>query len=127
MILRDESIASVRYGDDIAAGGGELTTTEAAAARRLRVAEWMADMRRRRDEIMAMIHRIDYALESLRDVEAVLIRRHYIDGESWEKVSSELFYTEKWARDRAGKAVRDLALMLFGVQIRPAQLKLYPC
>ena len=84
----------------------------------------MEEMRRRCDEMEAMIRTVDYALESLNDVDAELIRRHYIDGETWEAVSSELFYSEKWARERAGKAVRDVALMLFGVQIRPAQLKL---
>ena len=124
LILRDESIASIRYGDNTAKGRGELTSTEAAADRRLRIAERMEEMRRCCDEMEAMIRTVDYALESLNDVDAELIRRHYIDGETWEAVSSDLFYSEKWARERAGKAVRDVALMLFGVQIRPAQLKL---
>ena len=33
---------------------------------------------------------------------------------AWEKLGSELFYSEKWARERAGKAVREMAIMIFG-------------
>lgn len=125
MLLRDESIASVRYGDDSVSGArAELTTVEAAAARRIQTAERIDDMRCRRDEMVAMVRTVDYALESLNDVDAELIRRHYIEGEKWENISNALFYSEKWARERAGKAMKDIALMIFGVQMRPAQLKL---
>ena len=38
MILRDESISSIQYGDDRICGGTrELTSTEAAAARRIKL------------------------------------------------------------------------------------------
>ena len=33
-------------------------------------------------------------------------------------------YTEKWAKEKGGKVLRDVALMLFGVEVRPAQIKL---
>lgn len=125
MILRDESIASVRYGDDTTVGGrGELTTVEAAAVRRLRIADRMADMRSRRDEIAAVIRTVDYVLASLNDADCEMVRRHYIDGVPWEQVSREMFYSEKWTRARGAKALHDVALMLFGVQERPAQMKL---
>ena len=35
-----------------------------------------------------------------------------------------LNYTEKWAKGKGGKVLRNVALMWFGVTVRPTQLKL---
>ena len=53
-----------------------------------------------------------------------LVRGRYIDGYAWWQVAREAGYTEKWAKERGGKVLQDVALMLFGVIERPAQLKL---
>jgi hypothetical protein len=90
----------------------------------LRIADQMADMRSHRDEIAAVIRTVDYVLASLNDADCEMVRRHYIDGVPWEQVSREMFYSEKWTRARGAKALHDVALMLFGVQERPAQMKL---
>ena len=64
MILRDESISSIQYGNDRISGGTrELTTTEAAAVRRIKLEGHIADMRIRRDEIERTIRAIDRAFE----------------------------------------------------------------
>ena len=124
-ILCDESIASVQYGDDRISGGTrELTSTEAAAVRRIKMEGYISDMRIRRDEIERTIRAIDRAFESLDDVDAALLKERYINGRSWTEVAELLNYTEKWAREKGGKTLRDVALMLFGVTVRPAQLKL---
>ena len=127
-LLADEGIASVRYGDDTTGGRGELTATEAAAARRIRIAERIAAMRMRRDEIERTIRAIDRAFESLDDADAELLHGRYIKELSWAEVAERLNYTEKWSKEKGGKLLRDVALMVFGVVVRPAQMKLvYNC
>ena len=123
-LLADEGIASVRYGDDTTGGRGELTATEAAAARRIRIAERIAAMKARKDEIERMVRAIDRAFESLDDADVELLQGRYIKGLSWAEVAEALSYTEKWVGDKGGKALRDVALMLFGVIVKPAQLKI---
>ena len=125
MILRDESISSSQYGDDRISGGTrELTSTEAAAARRIELEGHIADMRIRRDDMERTIRAIDRAFESLDDADVELLQGRYIRGLSWAELAEELNYTEKWAKEKGGKVLRDVALMLFGVEVRPAQLKL---
>ena len=125
MILRDESISSIQYGDDRICGGTrELTSTEEAAARRIKLEDHITDMRIRRDDMERTTRAIDRAFESLSDEDADLLQGRYIRGLSWAELAEELNYTEKWAREKGGKVLRDVALMLFGVIVRPAQLKL---
>jgi hypothetical protein len=125
MVLRDESISSIQYRDDRISGGTrELTITEAAAARRIRLEERIADIRMRRDGMERTIRAIDRAFESLDDADVELLQGRYIRGLSWAELAEELNYTEKWAKEKGGKVLRDVALMLFGVIVRPAQLKL---
>ena len=125
MILRDESISSIQYGDDRISGGTRaLTTTEAAAVRRIKLEGHIADMRIRRDEIERTIRAIDRAFESLDDADVELLRGRYMRGQSWIEIAHALNYTEKWAQEKGGKVLRDVALMLFGVVMRPAQLKI---
>ena len=125
MILRDESISSIQYGDDRISGGTrELTTTEAAAARRIKLEGHIADMRIRRDKIERMIRVIDRAFESLDDADVELLQLRYMGGLSWVEVAERLNYTEKWAQEKGGKVLRDVALMLFGVVVRPVQMRL---
>lgn len=125
MILRDESISSIQYGDDRISGGTrELTSTEAAAARRIKLEGHIADMRVRRDDMERTIRAIDRAFESLSDEDVELLQGRYIRGLSWAELAEDLNYTEKWAKEKGGKVLRDVALMLFGVEVRPAQLKI---
>ena len=124
-LLRDESIASVQYGDARIGGGTrELTTTEAAAVRRIKLEGHIADMRIRRDEIERTIRAIDRVFELLDDSDVELIQRRYMQGQLWAQVAEALNYTEKWAKEKGGKVLRDVALMLFGVTVRPVQIKL---
>ena len=123
-LLQDEGIAAVRYGDEVGRRAGELTATEAAAERRIRMRGRITEMRERRDEMERMVRKIDRVLASLDDGNAELIRRRYMQGRSWAEVAEQLNYTEKWAQEKGGKVLGDVALMLFGVVVRPAQMKL---
>ena len=119
MILRDESISSIQYGDDSICGGTrELTTTEAAALRRIKLEGHISDMRTRRDEMERTIRAIERSLDSLDDADVELIRGRYMHGLSWADVAEQLNYTEKWAQEKGGKVLQDVALMLWGVEAR---------
>ena len=122
--LQGESVAIARYGDEPTGGTAELTATEAAAARRMRAAADIAVMERRKRDMERTLRAVDRALACLSADDERLVRGRYIDGYAWWQVAREAGYTEKWVRDKGGKALRDVALMLFGVIVRPAQLKI---
>ena len=122
--LQGESVAIARYGDEPTGGTAELTATEAAAARRMRAAADIEVMRQRKAEMERTLRAVDRALSCLSADDERLVRGRYVDGYAWWQVAREAGYTEKWVRDKGGKALRDVALMLFGVIVRPAQLKI---
>jgi hypothetical protein len=122
--LQGESVAIARYGNEPTGGTAELTATEAAAARRMRAAADIEEMQERKREIERTLRAVDRALACLSAEDERLVRGRYIDGYAWWRVAREAGYTEKWARDKGGRALRDVALMVFGVSVRPVQLKL---
>lgn len=122
--LQGESVAIARYGDEPTGGTAELTATEAAAARRMRAAADIAVMERRKRDMERTLRAVDRALSCLSAEDERLVRGRYIEGYAWWQVAREAGYTEKWARERGGKALCDVALMMFGVIARPAQMRL---
>ena len=121
--LQGESVAISRYGDEPMGGTSELTATEAAAERRMRAAADIAVMRQRKAEMERTLRAVDRALACLAAEDERLVRGRYIDGYAWWRVAREAGYTEKWARERGGKALQDVGLMLFGTIAKPVQLR----
>ena len=121
--LQGESVAIARYGNEPTGGTAELTATEAAAARRMRAAADIEEMQERKRDMERTLRAVDRALACLSANDERLVRGRYIDGYAWWRVAREAGYTEKWARDKGGRALRDVALMVFGVSVRPVQLK----
>ena len=121
--LQGESVAIARYGDTPTGGTAELTATEAAAERRMKAAADIAEMEQRKQDMERTLRAVDRALSCLSANDERLVRGRYIDGYAWWQVAREAGYTEKWARDKGGRALRDVALMVFGVSVRPVQLK----
>ena len=113
-LLRDESIASPRYGVDAIGGGGELTATEAAAARRVRIKEQVGVLQRRIASMERRIRAIDRALDTLPLVDGAIVRGR-INGLSWVQIGERAGFTERGARKRHSRAMKDIGLMLFGV------------
>ena len=105
-------------------GTSELTATEAAAERRMRAAADIAVMEQHKQDMERTLRAVDRALACLSAGDARLVRGRYIDGYAWRQVAQESGYTEKWAHERGAKALCDVALMLFGVSAKPAQIKL---
>ena len=122
--LQGESVAIARYGDEPMGGTSELTATEAAADRRMRAAQEIAEMKERKQDMERTLRAVDRALSCLSADDERLVRGRYIDGSAWWRVAREVGYTEKWARDKGGRALRDVALMVFGVSVSPVQMKL---
>ena len=122
--LQGESVAIARYGDEPTGGTAELTATEAAAARRMRAAADIAVMEQRKQDMERTLRAVDRALSCLSAEDERLVHGRYIEGYAWWQVAREAGYTEKWARDKGGRALRDVALMVFGVSDRLMQLKL---
>ena len=120
--LQGESVAIARYGDEPTGGTAELTATEAAAARRMMAAQEIAEMKERKQDMERTLRAVDRALSCLSANDERLVRGRYINGYAWWQVAREAGYTEKWARDRGGRALRDVALMLFGIDLRPVQM-----
>ena len=121
--LQGESIAIARYGDEPMGGTAELTATEAAAARRMRATVDIAVMEQRKQDMERTLRAVDRALSCLSADDERLVRGRYIDGYAWWQVARDAGYTEKWARDKGGRALRDVALMVFGVSEKSVQLR----
>lgn len=124
MLLESESISSVRYGDDAVSGGrGELNVTEAAADRRIKTEKRIDRMRQEKAELERILRKIDRALDGVSELDCDLIRGHYIDGENWQMLGDKHFCSEKWARDRGGRALREVAYMVFGIYVGARQMR----
>lgn len=121
--LQGESIAIARYGNEPTGGTSELTATEAAAARRMMAAADIEEMQERKQDMERTLRAVDRALSCLSANDERLVRGRYIDGYAWWQVAREAGYTEKWARDKGGRALRDVALMVFGVSEKSVQLR----
>ncbi|MGP1408031.1 hypothetical protein [Selenomonas sp.] len=122
--LQDESVAIARYGNEPTGGTAELTTTEAAAARRMRAAADIEEMQERKKEIERTLRAVDRALACLSAEDERLVRGRYVDGYAWQRAGNDVGYTEKWAKERGRKALRDMAMMLFGTCEKPLQTRL---
>ena len=122
--LQCEYDAIARYGDEPMGGTSELTATEAAAERRMKTTADIAVMEKRKQDMERTLRAVDRALACLSADDERLVRGRYIEGHSWWQVAREAGYTEKWARDKGGRALRDVALMVFGVSEKPIQIAL---
>lgn len=105
-------------------GSSELTTVERLTEDRLRVRENIRRTTLNRDETQLIIDQIDRTLMALSQEEEELLRGYYIDGLSWQTIGYEHHYSERWARKKAKKALRTMALMIFGPKSCPEQLTL---
>lgn len=102
------------YGNAPAGGKAELNTVESSASRHIAIQKEIDDTLSAIADIELVMRKIDRAISGLNDTDRRLIEGHYIQSLSWEHLGNEMFYSEKWARERAGKAVKEMAVMIFG-------------
>ena len=110
-----------KYGDSPKGGGGELNTVEMAADDRIKRQEEIYMAMINRDDIQRHIDRIDNAVDSLEDEEREVLQEHYFEGDSWEHIGRNRHYSEQWARKKGGKALKQVAFILFGLKARPPE------
>lgn len=112
-----------KYGDMPSGGKPELNAVESAAERHMMIRREIDGDLHAIADIERAMDMIERAISGLNDVDQRLIKGHYFDGLTWEELGSELYYSEKWARERAGKAVKEMAGMIFGPKAvgRPVQ------
>ena len=122
-MLQDESVAISRSGGEMGGGSGELNAVESAANRRMKIQADIVEMQRNKTEIERVLRKVDRALEGLGDADRDLVQGHFIDGYSWGQLGNKAYCTEKWARDKGNKALKEVAFMVFGVCVRPRQLR----
>ena len=91
-----------------------MTPVEAAAARHDKLIAMIRDNERQIKDLERIIRKIDRAIGGLEPDDQFLIRGHFIDRKKWGALSAEKFFTEKWARERSRKAIKEIAFMIFG-------------
>jgi DNA-directed RNA polymerase specialized sigma subunit len=104
-------------------GSSPLTAVESAAQDRIRRKYAICQEQLNRDEVQRIIDRINRALHSLPQEEREVLTEFYIEQQSWEQIGDSHHYSERWARDKAGKALKNMAFFIFGVRARPEQLE----
>lgn len=114
-----------KYGGQPRGGTPELTTVEQAASMISKVQDCI---RRNKDNIQnieRILRKVDRAINELKPDDQILIKGHYIDRRSWGDLSAEKFLTEKWARERSRKAIKQMAFMIFGNRALPEQQNIF--
>jgi len=62
----------------------------------------------------SVISKIDKAMELLEAKENKVIRLYYIDNQEWFNVAYHLHYNERWCREIRSKAMRKMAIAIYG-------------
>lgn len=114
-----------KYGDDSGGGTNELTPAEAEAAKRIAIREKIESKRHEVERIERVIRKVDRALEALTTEDRQLVEGFYLQHKTWKELSIEHYMTEKWARVTAGRVVKRMAGMIFGMAAIPEQQSLF--
>ena len=104
-------------------GSAPLTAVESAAQDRIRREHAIYKEKLNRDEIQRILDRVDRALHSLDQEGREVLEEFYIEKKSWEQIGNDHHYSERWARDKGGKALKAVAFFIFGVRADPQQLE----
>ena len=121
----DVSAGISKYGGEPGGGTPELNNIESAAARHEAITARINQMKMDVESVERKIRQVDKAIDGLHGDDRRLIEGYYKDQLSWKELSIELFMTEKWARERANKAIREMAVMIFGSVAMPEQQQLF--
>lgn len=126
-MLNDFSVSIAKYGDEPGGGSSELNQTEAAADQRIKIKKEIENIDMNIAVLQRLIKKVDRSIAGLADTERRLIVGYFFDNKSWMELGNEMYYTEKWARERGNKAVKEIAFMMFGTVARPEQLRFVFC
>lgn len=119
----DVGAAVARYGDAPAGGSAELNTVEADCERRLKLLRNVQEMKNDLSELIRLTDRIDTAFEAVDDLTRSIVKDYYMTGYSWDQIAMRYYYSARWCREKARKAVEDMAVVMFGIKARPMQMQ----
>lgn len=102
-----------KYSDEPGGGKPELNAVESLAEKRLAMRGRIDEARKSIENISRILRKVDRAIDALPREEERLIRGHYIERKSWEQLSEELYLTEKWASEKARRAVKEMSFTIF--------------
>jgi len=120
--LQDEMIPSApvaRYGNMPSGGTGELNSVESMADGNMMRDKRIRQMEQDIEHINRLFEMLSRSIGALDQAEQEILHDAYIDGKSWGEIGRDRYITEKWARQRAGKAIRKVAMMMFGMDAVP--------
>ena len=112
-IEHDVAAPISKYGDQPGGGQPELNSVEAAAERHRKLEARIKEAERNIDNIGRIIRKVDRAIDALDAEDADLIRGHYLEHKSWRQLSEKHYLTEKWASEKARRAVKEMSFTIF--------------
>lgn len=124
-INEDTAAPISKYGDQPGGGTPELNAVESAAARHAKMEDAIHKKQESIENIERILRKVDRAITELKPDDQFLIKGHFIKHRSWSDLSAEKYFTEKWARERSRKAIKEMAFMIFGGRALPEQQSLF--
>ena len=67
------------------------------------------------DKAKGIIQRVDRALDALPERERLLVRMRYFEGEQWNKIASEVGYTDRHCKRLRHLAIEKIIIALWGI------------
>ena len=123
VIAKDIDLAATigKYGDKMSSGSNGITQTEAAFEQRQELLNKAQSIENNIHELWRIIVKIEKALDGLKEEDAEIVRDYYILGQNWDAVGEMHGYSESWVKKKGNKAVKAVALMIFGLKVNPDQ------
>lgn len=123
-IDNDEDIAApiAKYSGMPGGGSSELNAVERFASRRMERKAKIAQLKADKAELARVVSKIERAINSLDNESADIIKSYYISNKSWLEIANKHHYSEEWTRKKSNKAIKRMALFIFGMKAMPEQL-----
>lgn len=116
--LQSEPIKIATYGHTTREGSGELNSTEHAATNRLRLRQEIQVLECDKSILSGHIERMKEAVSTLSEEATELVKMIYIEQRSYKVASEKLHCSERWCKERTNRAIRDIAVCLFGEKVK---------
>jgi RinA family phage transcriptional activator len=120
--LSSYKVAIAKYGDSPGGGSSNTSQVENMVEQRLKIESRISRINMDIAEITHLLDSIDQAVEGLHDEERTIIKEKFLEGKSWGMIAQKMYISEKWAREKSNKAIKEMAFMIWGSEARPEQL-----
>lgn len=123
-IASDDDVAApiAKYSGMPGGGNSELNAVECSVAHRIACETKIAQLKADKAELVRVVSKIDRAINSLDNESADIIKSYYVNNKSWQEIANKHHYSEEWSRKKSNKAIKRMALFIFGMKAMPEQL-----